>query len=135
MEYNIQSNDDNVNKVILAALKDSDNTFFVEYSDSKNKEFDSVLDHESISDNDDIPSNKLHEFNFIDVSDNYIEDKIYDDLKIKVIDFFKKEKCSCCSKQSCFEKIGYERFLAHQAAFESLEKDMRDMVTSSFSKE
>ncbi|CAG8819458.1 43357_t:CDS:2 [Gigaspora margarita] len=127
MEYNIRSNDDSVNQVILAALEDLDNTFFVEYSDSEDKEFDSVSDSESISDND-IPSSKLNEFNFVDVSENYIEDKIYDDLKKKVKNFFEKGKCSCRSKQTCFEQIGYERFLARRAAFESLEKDMRDMV-------
>ncbi|RIB25065.1 hypothetical protein C2G38_2166867 [Gigaspora rosea] len=130
MEYNIRSNDDSVNEVILSALKDLEDTFFADYSDSEGEESNSVLDDESISDDDfpDIPLNKLNEFNFVDVPDNYIEDKIYDDLKLKIKKFFDKGQCSCRSKQSCFEKIGYEKFLARRAEFESLEKNMRDMV-------
>ncbi|CAG8600851.1 9472_t:CDS:2 [Gigaspora margarita] len=70
MEYNIRSHDDN----------------------SEGEESNSVLDDESISDDDfsDIPLNKLNEFNFVDVPDNYIEDKIYDDLKLKIKKFFDK---------------------------------------------
>ncbi|CAG8534288.1 18107_t:CDS:2 [Gigaspora rosea] len=92
MEYNIRSNDDSVNEVILSALKDLEDTFFADYSDSEGEESNSVLDDESISDDDfpDIPLNKLNEFNFVDVPDNYIEDKIYDDLKLKIKKFFDK---------------------------------------------
>ncbi|CAG8852436.1 18342_t:CDS:2, partial [Gigaspora margarita] len=102
MEYNIHSNNDSINEDILSVLKDLDDTFFVDYSDSEDEEFNTVLDDELISDNDipDIPLNKLNEFNF----------------------------CSCRSKQSCFEKIGYKRFLACRAEFESLEKNIRNMV-------
>ncbi|CAG8497290.1 9232_t:CDS:2, partial [Scutellospora calospora] len=130
MEYNIRSNDDSINEVILSELKNLDDTFFANYSDSEGEESNSVLDDESISDDDfpDIPLNKLNEFNFVDVPDNYIEDKIYDDLKLKIKKFFDKGQCSCRSKQSCFEKIGYKKFLARRAEFESLEKNMRDMV-------
>ncbi|CAG8467770.1 hypothetical protein C2G38_2149154 [Gigaspora rosea] len=112
MEYNICSNDDTINKDILAALKDLDNTFFVDYLDSEDEESNSVLDNESISD-EDIPLNKLNEFSFVDIPDNFIEDKIYDDLKLKIKKFFDKGQCSSRSKQSCFEKIGYEKFLSH----------------------
>ncbi|CAG8804820.1 2670_t:CDS:2, partial [Gigaspora margarita] len=62
------------------------------------------------------------------IPDNYIEDKIYDELKLTVQKFFEKGKCSCHSKQSCFEQIGYEKFLARWAEFESLNKNMHDMV-------
>ncbi|RIB21013.1 hypothetical protein C2G38_2177811 [Gigaspora rosea] len=106
MGYNIRSHDDSINEVILSVLKELDDTFFADYSGSKGEVSNSVLDDESISDDDfpDIPLNKLNEFNFVDVPDNYIEDKIYDDLKLKVKKFFDK------------------------AEFESLEKNMRDMV-------
>ena len=40
------------------------------------------------------------------ILNNYIEDKIYDDLKLKVKEYFEKGKCLYDSK--CFEKIGYE---------------------------
>ncbi|CAG8628829.1 24014_t:CDS:2, partial [Cetraspora pellucida] len=40
--------------------------------------------------------------------------------------FFKKEKCKC--KSNCFEKIGYEWFLACQIEFESLDKNMYNIV-------
>ncbi|CAG8521290.1 24211_t:CDS:1, partial [Cetraspora pellucida] len=117
-----------INKAILASLKDLDSTFFVEYSDSKDEdEFKSISNDELESDND-IPSNKLNEFKFIDVPNSYIEDKIYDDLKSKVKQFFEKRKYLYYSKQSCFSQIGYEKFLAHWAEFESLDKNMRDMV-------
>ena len=59
-------------------------------------------------------------------SDSYIEDKVYDDIKLKVKEFFDKGKCTCNSK--CFEKIGYERFLTCRMEFKGLNKDMRDMV-------
>ncbi|CAG8601588.1 22737_t:CDS:1, partial [Cetraspora pellucida] len=44
MKYNIQSDDDSINKVVVAALEDLDNTFFVKYSNSEDKEFNFVLD-------------------------------------------------------------------------------------------
>ncbi|KAF0405435.1 chaperonin: PROVISIONAL [Gigaspora margarita] len=128
IEYNIRSEDNSINEAILASLKDLDSTFFVEHSDSEDKdEFNSISDDELESD-DDISSNKLNEFKFIDIPDSYIENKIYNNLKSKVKQFFEKGKCLCHSKQSCFSQIGYEKFLARQAEFESLEKNMRDMV-------
>ncbi|CAG8632615.1 16113_t:CDS:2, partial [Gigaspora rosea] len=65
MEYNIRSNNDSINKDILAALKDLDDTFFVDYLDSKDEESNSVLDDESISD-EDIPLNKLNDSAFLE---------------------------------------------------------------------
>ncbi|RIA90814.1 hypothetical protein C1645_769005, partial [Glomus cerebriforme] len=46
----------------------------------------------------------LNNFEFIENTDNYIENKVYDDLKLKVKKVFKNGKCSCNS--NCFEKIG-----------------------------
>ncbi|GET00086.1 hypothetical protein GLOIN_2v1769618 [Rhizophagus clarus] len=39
-------------------------------------------------------NSNLNDFEFEEVPDNYIEDKIYNNLKLKVKEFFKKEKCS-----------------------------------------
>ncbi|CAG8475198.1 35724_t:CDS:2 [Gigaspora margarita] len=80
MEYNLCFSDQNTNEVILTALKDLDNTFFIEHSDSEES---------SVSDNDnneilDIDYNnldRLNKFEFVEVPENYIEDKVYDDLK------------------------------------------------------
>ncbi|CAG8606910.1 11271_t:CDS:1, partial [Dentiscutata heterogama] len=86
MEYNIYSNDDSINEIIFSALKDLDDTFFVEPlgSEDEKEESDSLSDIEPTSDVDDeIPSSKLNEFVFEDIPDNYIEDKIYDDLKLE----------------------------------------------------
>ncbi|CAG8442944.1 3263_t:CDS:2 [Scutellospora calospora] len=100
MEYNIYSNDNSANEAILAMLNELNNIFFIEYLDSESEDkFDSIPDDESVSD-DDIPLNKLNEFNFY----------IYH------------------SKQSCFGQICYERFLACRTEFESLNKNIRDMV-------
>ncbi|CAG8700232.1 10312_t:CDS:1, partial [Dentiscutata heterogama] len=83
MEYNICSEDNNITEAILASLKDLNSTFFVKCLYSKDEdEFKSISDDELESDNN-IPSNKLNEFKFIDVPDSYIKDKIYDDLKSK----------------------------------------------------
>jgi hypothetical protein len=61
----------------------------------------------------DFEDNFKDKFEFKEISDNYIEDNIYDNLKIKVKEIFFKKKCSChSSNQPCFMKIGYERFLA-----------------------
>ncbi|CAG8759685.1 6820_t:CDS:1, partial [Dentiscutata heterogama] len=47
MEYNVYSNDSSTNEIIIAALEDLDNTFFVEYLDSESdKELDSLSDIE-----------------------------------------------------------------------------------------
>ncbi|CAG8845479.1 36007_t:CDS:2, partial [Gigaspora margarita] len=95
MEHGIYFNNNDTNNDISTALAELDDTFFVENSSSENN------------------------------SNNYIEDKVYDDLKLKVKELFKKGKCTCCSK--CLEKIGYERFLAHRIEFESLDKNICDM--------
>jgi hypothetical protein len=68
----------------------------------------------------------LNNFEFIENTDNYIEDKVYNDLKLKVKKIFESGKYSCNS--NCFEKIGYERFLERRAEFEGLDRTMWDMV-------
>ena len=135
MEYGINFSNDSANENILSALEELNNTFFIEN--------DSSSDEKNVSDNevnpnfddieDDIQSivenfNEMHlnNYEFVENSDSYIKDKVYDDMKLKVKEFFDKGKCSCNSK--CFEKIGYERFLTRRIEFESLDKSMRDMV-------
>ena len=131
MEYGIYYDNDNANKTILAALKELENTFFIESSSSESEKNVSD-DHEIISDEEIASINKnfenlqLSNFEFTENSDSYIEDNVYDDLKLKVKEVFEKGECLCNS--NCFEKIGYERFLARRVEFESLDKNMRDMV-------
>ncbi|CAG8500551.1 9137_t:CDS:2, partial [Scutellospora calospora] len=48
MEYNIRSNDNDVNDIILTSLKDLDNIFFVEHSDSENEKDNEKLDNEEL---------------------------------------------------------------------------------------
>ena len=129
MEYGIYSNDDDANKAVLDALEDLNGLFFIENSSSEDEQepdFASADEDEEISDfNNNI---RLNRFKFVETPDSYIEDEVYDDLKLKIKNFFEKGKCSCHSKQPCFEKIGYERFLARRSEFEGLEKKTRDMV-------
>ncbi|CAG8560675.1 12552_t:CDS:2 [Dentiscutata heterogama] len=95
LESNIHSNDNDINDIILISLKDLDNIFFVEHSDSENEKDNEKLDDEELSDeeledeeldneklNDELPNigdnlnlNKLNESEFVDIPDNYIEDK------------------------------------------------------------
>ncbi|UZO13640.1 uncharacterized protein OCT59_005137 [Rhizophagus irregularis] len=131
MEYGINFNSDDANKNILSALEELDNTFFVENNSSSDEK--NISDSDDISDSDKIEDlvenfNEMHlnNFEFVENLDNYIEDKFYDNLKLKVKELFEKKKCSCNS--NCFEKIGYERFLKRRVEFESLDKVMRDMV-------
>ncbi|EXX69029.1 uncharacterized protein OCT59_019718 [Rhizophagus irregularis] len=135
MEYGIYFNKDGANENISAALMDLENTYFIENSDSDNEK--STLDGEiEVASNNDynnienlkenFEEMRLNDFEFTENYDNYIEDKIYDELKLKVKEFFDKGKCSCQVK--CFEKIGYEQFLAHRLEFESLDKNIRDVV-------
>ncbi|GES76155.1 hypothetical protein GLOIN_2v1484099 [Rhizophagus clarus] len=131
MEYGIYFNNDSNNKSILASLEELENTFFIENSSSESEK--NITDSEAVPDSDDFESleeefNKmqLNNFEFIEDSNNYIEDKVYDDIKLKVKKVFNSGKCSCHS--NCFKKIGYERFLAHRIEFESLDKKILDMV-------
>ena len=134
MEYGIHFNNDNENKSILSALAELDDTFFIENSSSDDEK--NISDSEASFNSDDIEQlrenfNEMHlnNFEFVENSDNYIEDKIYDNLKLKVREFFEKGKCTCRNyNDKCFEKIGYERFLARQVEFESLDKIIKDMV-------
>ncbi|KAF0544998.1 hypothetical protein F8M41_002462 [Gigaspora margarita] len=73
IEYNIHSNNHNTNKVILTALNDLENTFFVKCSnfDENNSESDNN-NSEEILDSDNINLNRLNEFEFVEAPDNYI---------------------------------------------------------------
>jgi hypothetical protein len=131
IKLGIYFNNDSDNKDILFALAELNNTYLIENlsSDSEN----SASNSEVISNSDDIENLEknfkemhLNDFEFVENSNNYIEDKIYDNLKLKVKEYFEKGKCLCKSK--CFEKIGHKRFLACRVEFESLNKDMRDIV-------
>jgi hypothetical protein len=135
MEYGIHFTNDSANENILAALTELDNTFLNENlsSDSEKNISDSEVSSNNSNDIEDIENleenfNEMHLSNceFVENSVNYVEDKVYDNLKLKVKEFFDNGKCSCNSK--CFEKIGYERFLIRRVEFESLDKNMRDMV-------
>ncbi|PKY39571.1 hypothetical protein RhiirA4_415139 [Rhizophagus irregularis] len=128
MEYGIYSNDNDANKAILDVLEDLNKLFFVEDSNSENEQepdFAPDEDEEIVDFNDNI---RLNRFEFVETPDSYIEDEVYDNLKLEIKNFFEKGKCSCRSKQPCFEKIGYERFLARRSEFEGIDKKMRDMV-------
>jgi hypothetical protein len=131
MEYGIYFNNDSANKTIGAALEELENMFFIENSTSESEK--NILDnHEIISDEEITSINKTFEnlqlsnFEFAENSNNYIEDNVHDDLKLKVKEVFEKGKCLC--HPNCFKKIGYERFLARRAEFKSLDKTIRDMV-------
>ncbi|PKY62569.1 hypothetical protein RhiirA4_527648, partial [Rhizophagus irregularis] len=135
MEYRINFNNNNANENILSALAELNDTFFIENNSSSDEK--SVSDNEVISNFSDIEEdtqnldenfNEMHlnSHEFVENNDSYIEDKVYDDIKLKVKEFFDKGKCSCNPK--CFEKIGYERFLTRRMEFEGLNKNMQDMV-------
>lgn len=135
MEYGINFDNDNANNNILSALAELNNTFFIENNSSSDEK--SISDDEVISNFDDIEDDtqslvenfnemRINNLEFVENSDSYIEDKVYDDIKLKIKEFFDKGKCTCNPK--CFEKIGYERFLARRMEFEGLDKNARDMV-------
>ena len=133
MKYSIHFSNDSANETILSALEELNNTFFIENSSSESEK--NISDNHTSDSDSDIKSletnfNKIHlnNFEFVENPDNYIEDDIYDDLKSKVKKFIKEGKCSCHSKDNCFEKIGYEQFLAYRIEFENLDKKMWDMV-------
>ncbi|RGB42230.1 hypothetical protein C1646_662434 [Rhizophagus diaphanus] len=111
MKYGIHFNNDNANNNILAALEEVNNTFF-----TKNDSDDNISDnsnHEDHEENNNISDlkenfNEMHlsNFEFMENPDNFIEDKVYNELKLKVEEFFKSGKCICSS--NCYEKIGYK---------------------------
>ncbi|GBB93719.1 hypothetical protein RclHR1_02220014 [Rhizophagus clarus] len=73
--------------------------FFIEYSNSEDFENEKESNIIPNNNDDEITSDfdnnsNLNDFEFEEVPDNYIEDKIYNNLKLKVKEFFKKEKCS-----------------------------------------
>jgi hypothetical protein len=131
MKHGIYFNNDSDNKDILSALAELNDTYLIENLSSNSE--NSASDSKVISNSDDIENFEenfkeihLNNFEFVENSDNYIEDKIYDNLKLKVKEYFEKGKCLC--KYKYFEKIGHEQFLARRVEFESLNKDTRDIV-------
>ncbi|RGB37405.1 hypothetical protein C1646_756931 [Rhizophagus diaphanus] len=81
----------------------------MEYGNSEDEKDSNIIPNNN--DDDEITSDfdnnsNLNNFEFEEIPDNYIEDKIYHNLKLKVKEFFKKEK----------------------SEFESLDKNMQDMV-------
>ncbi len=86
MKYNIHFNNNSINKNILATLIKLNNIFFIE-----NLSFDSkknILDNKVFFNNFDIKNlkknfNEMHlsNFEFIKNSDNFIENKVYNNLK------------------------------------------------------
>ncbi|PKY56564.1 hypothetical protein RhiirA4_428334 [Rhizophagus irregularis] len=120
IEYRINFNNNNANENILSALAELNDIFFIENNSSSDEK--SVLNNEVISNfsnveedtyNFDKNFNEIHlnSHEFVENNDSYIENKVYDDIKLKVKEFFDKGKCSYNPK--CFKKIGYERFLIH----------------------
>jgi hypothetical protein len=133
MEHGIYFENENANETILAALEEFNDIFFVENSSSESEKNTSedeetaliISDDENFENFDEIDLNT--NFEFVKNSDNYIEDKVYDNLKLKVKKFFKNGKCSCKTNK-CYKKIGYEQFFERRAGFESLDKNIRDIV-------
>ena len=96
MEHGIYFNNDGANENILSALEELDNTFFIENLSSNSEK--SASDNEIISNSDNIENvedveenfnenfNEMHlsNFEFMENSDNFIEDEVYDNLKLKV---------------------------------------------------
>jgi hypothetical protein len=133
MEYVIYFENENANETISTALEEINNFFFNENSSfeseknmSENEGNVLIVSDDENFENLDVNKINLNNFEFVENSDNYIEDKVYDNLKLKVKKFFESGKCLCEVK--CYEKVGYERFVERRAGFESLDKKMRDMV-------
>jgi hypothetical protein len=96
MEYGIHFDNDSANENILAALEEVNNTFFVEDLSSNSEENASdSSNHEDDNDIDNLDENfnemHLNNFEFIENPDNFIEDEVYNELKLKVEEFFKME--------------------------------------------
>ncbi|RHZ62048.1 hypothetical protein Glove_344g61 [Diversispora epigaea] len=101
--------------------------FFITNSSSESEKSNSDIEFSSDTDDDTEIQKK---FNNLENSNNYVEDKVYNNVKQKIDKFFKTGKCVYFKNklQSCFERIGYEWFLVRRMEFESLEKKSRDMV-------
>src|SRR5271154_940061 len=114
MEYSIYFDNDGANKTISAALEELENTFFIEDSSSESEKNISD-DHEIMSDEEIESINKnfenlhLSNFEFAENSDNYIEDSVYDDLKLKVKRFLKMG--NICVILIVLRKLGTKGFL------------------------
>ncbi|RIA98898.1 hypothetical protein C1645_731256 [Glomus cerebriforme] len=88
MKYGINSIEDDANKIILAVLKDLDNTFFNEYLYSKDEEKSSLtLNNDNNLDLIDLSlklaNTRLDNFKFEENPNSYVKNKVYDQLKLK----------------------------------------------------
>ncbi|CAG8513622.1 9211_t:CDS:1, partial [Scutellospora calospora] len=95
MEHSIYFSNDSANDDISTALAELNDTFFVEDSSSESELIisDNEIKLESDNDKSFNSSNKiyLNSFEYIDNPDNYIVNKAYNDLKLKVKHFLKME--------------------------------------------
>ncbi|CAG8488680.1 250_t:CDS:2 [Dentiscutata heterogama] len=87
MEYDIYFSNDDTNNDILMALAELDDIFFVKNSSSESDQniSDDKIKFKSNDNknfNDNSNTTYLSNFEYIDNPNNYIEDKVYDDLKI-----------------------------------------------------
>src|SRR3954462_145979 len=98
MEYGIYFNNDNAYETVIVALEELENTYFIENSSSES-ENNSTNGDENTSDDEIISINEnfniLNNFEFVDNPNNYIDDKVYDNLKLKVEKVFENGKCPC----------------------------------------
>lgn len=89
MEHGIYFNNNNANETILTALEELENTFFIENSGSESEK-NLTDDDENTSDDEIAPINEnfenfnLNNLEFEENPDNYIDDKVYNDIKLKV---------------------------------------------------
>ncbi|GES99427.1 hypothetical protein GLOIN_2v1769618 [Rhizophagus clarus] len=103
MEYGIYFNNNSANENILATITELKNIFFIEnssFDDEKSTPDKEEVEVSSNSNSNDIENLKenfkemhLNNFKFIENNDNYIKDKVYDDVKLKVKKFFDKFEC------------------------------------------
>src|SRR3984957_20415096 len=134
MKFGINFNNDDANKTILVALEELENTYFIENSNSESEKYSTDNDKNTFNNEiasinksfENINVNKLDNFEFMENPNNYIDDKVYNDVKLKVEKVFESGKYSC--HPNYFEKIGFERFLERRMEFKGLDRNIRDIV-------
>ena len=109
MEYGIYFNNDNAYETVIVALEELENTYFIENSSSES-ENNSTNGDENTSDDEIISINEnfnINSFEFVNNSNSYyIDDKIYNNLKLKVGKVF--ENAKYLYQSNCFEKIDFK---------------------------
>ncbi|CAG8847984.1 10407_t:CDS:2, partial [Gigaspora margarita] len=124
IEHSIYFNNNDANNNISTALAELDDTFFVENSSSESDQNISDNKIKSESDNNKNFDNNsnityLSNFEYIDNPNNYIEDRVYDDLKLKE---------NAHVVLNVWKKLDMNSFLQCRIEFESLDKNIYDMV-------